>query len=129
MQNLNSYVTAMLLLGGAAVINSLTGVDITLAAFLIPACIIVYTIFGGLKATFFAEYLNTSFIFIAVLIFVTSIYFINPEIGGISGMYEKLTQASILQPVEGNAFGTYLTLASIGALIEHHELNHQFVKE
>jgi SSS family transporter len=113
----NTIVTAMLLLGGAAVINSLTGVDITLAAFLIPACIIVYTIFGGLKATFFAEYLNTSFIFIAVLIFVTSIYFLNPEIGGISGMYEKLTQASILQPVEGNAFGTYLTLASIGALI------------
>ena len=113
----NTIVTAMLLLGGAAVINSLTGVDITLAAFLIPTCIIVYTIFGGLKATFFAEYLNTSFIFIAVLIFVTSIYFLNPEIGGISGMYEKLTQASILQPVEGNAFGTYLTLASIGALI------------
>ncbi len=113
----NTIVTAMLLLGGAAVINSLTGVDITLAAFLIPACIIVYTIFGGLKATFFAEYLNTSFIFIAVLIFVTSIYFLNPEIGGISGMYEKLTQASILLPVEGNAFGTYLTLASIGALI------------
>jgi SSS family transporter len=113
----NTIVTAMLLLGGAAVINSLTGVDITLAAFLIPVCIIVYTIFGGLKATFFAEYLNTSFIFVVVLIFVTSIYFINPEIGGISGMYEKLTQASILQPVEGNAFGTYLTLASIGALI------------
>lgn len=113
----NTIVTAMLLLGGAAVINSLTGVNITLAAFLIPACIIVYTIFGGLKATFFAEYLNTSFIFIVVLIFVTSIYFINPEIGGISGMYDKLTQASILQPVEGNAFGTYLTLASIGALI------------
>jgi SSS family transporter len=113
----NTIVTAMLLLGGAAVINSLTGVDITLAAFLIPVCIIIYTIFGGLKATFFAEYLNTSFIFIAVLIFVTSIYFLNPEIGGISGMYEKLTQASILQPVEGNAFGTYLTLASIGALI------------
>ncbi len=113
----NTIVTAMLLLGGAAVINSLTGVDMTLAAFLIPLCIIAYTIFGGLKATFFAEYLNASFIFIVVLIFITSIYFINPEIGGISGMYEKLTQASILQPVEGNAFGTYLTLASLGALI------------
>ncbi len=113
----NTIVTAMLLLGGAAVINSLTGVDMTLAAFLIPLCIIAYTIFGGLKATFFAEYLNASFIFIVVLIFITSIYFINPEIGGISGMYEKLTQASVLQPVEGNAFGTYLTLASLGALI------------
>lgn len=113
----NTIVTAMLVLGGAAVINSLTGVDITLAAFLIPVGIVLYTIFGGLKATFFAEYLNAAFIFAVVLIFVTVIYFATPEIGGISGMYDKLTQASILNPVEGNAFGTYLTLASIGALI------------
>ncbi len=113
----NTIVTAMLVLGGAAVINSLTGIDITLAAFLIPVGIILYTIFGGLKATFFAEYLNAALIFVVVLIFVTVIYFATPEIGGISGMYEKLTQASILKPVEGNAFGTYLTLASMGALI------------
>ena len=32
----NTLVTAMLVLGGAAVVNSLTGVDITLAAFLLP---------------------------------------------------------------------------------------------
>ncbi|MGB0855434.1 MAG: sodium:solute symporter family transporter [Nitrosopumilus sp.] len=113
----NTIVTAMLVLGGAAVINSLTGINITLAAFLIPIGIIIYTIFGGLKATFFAEYLNAAFIFVAVLIFVTAIYFTTPEIGGISGMYEKLTQASILNPVEGNSLGSYLTLASIGALI------------
>ena len=113
----NTIVTAMLVLGGAAVINSLTGIDVTLAAFLIPVGIIVYTIFGGLKATFFAEYLNAALIFVVVLIFVTVIYFNTPEIGGMSGMYEKLTQASILKPVEGNAFGTYLTLASMGALI------------
>ena len=113
----NTIVTAMLVLGGAAVIHSLTGVDITIAAFLIPVGIILYTVGGGLKATFFAEYLNAAFIFVVVLIFVTVIYFATPEIGGISGMYEKLRQASILNPVEGNVFGTYLTLASIGALI------------
>ena len=48
----NTIVTAMLVLGGAVVINMLTGVNLTLAAFLIPVGIIVYTIFGGLKATF-----------------------------------------------------------------------------
>lgn len=113
----NTIVTAMLVLGAAAVVNSLTGVDITVAVFLIPLGIIVYTVFGGLKATFFAEYINTAFIFMVVLIFVTVIYFINPQIGGISGMYEKLTQISVLKPIEGNAFGTYLTFASVGALI------------
>lgn len=113
----NTIVTAMLVLGGAAVVNSLTGVDIMLAAFLLPVGIILYTIFGGLKATFFAEYLNAGFIFVIVLIFVTVIYFANPDIGGISGMYDKLSSASILQPVEGNVMGSFLTLASIGALI------------
>ena len=53
--------------------------------------VIIYTFFGGLKATFFADYLNAAFIFIVVLIFVSSIYFTNPHIGGISGMYDKLT--------------------------------------
>ena len=113
----NTIVTAMLVLGGSAALNSLTGIDITIAAFLIPVGIILYTDCGGLMATFFAEYLNSSLIFIVVLIFVTVIYFTNPQIGGISGMYDKLMQASIIHPVEGNAFGTYLTLASMGALI------------
>ena len=112
----NTIVTAMLVLGGAAVINSLTSIDIQIAAFLIPVGIVLYTIFGGLKATFFAEYLNAALIFIVVLVFVSVIYFATPEIGGITGMYEKLSQAAILTPVEGNAFGTYLTLASMGAL-------------
>ena len=113
----NTIVTAMLVLGGAAVVNSLTGVDITLAAFLLPVGIIIYTVFGGLKATFFAEYLNAGFIFIVVLIFVSTIYFLSPEIGGISGMYEKLGDAAVLKPVEGNSLGSFLTLASVGALI------------
>ena len=113
----NTIVTAMLVLGGAAVVNSLTGVDITLAAFLLPAGIILYTIFGGLKATFFAEYINAGFIFVVVLAFVSVIYFVSPDIGGISGMYDKLSAASVLNPVEGNAMGSYLTLASAGALV------------
>lgn len=112
----NTLVTAMLVLGGAAVVNSLTGIDITLAAFLLPFGIILYTIFGGLKATFFAEYINAGFIFVVVLVFVSVIYFVSPDIGGISGMYEKLSSAAILNPVEGNAMGSFLTLASVGAL-------------
>lgn len=113
----NTLVTAMLVLGGAAVVNSLTGVDIVLAAFLLPMGIIAYTIFGGLKATFFAEYINTGFIFIVVLVFVSVIYFVSPDIGGIQGMYDKLTEAATLNPVQGNAAGSFLTLASIGALM------------
>jgi SSS family transporter len=112
----NTIVTAMLVLGGAAVIHSLTGVNIYIASFLIPIGVIVYTFFGGLKATFYAEYLNAAFIFAVVLVFVTSIYFLNPSLGGIEGMYEKLTNAAQLRPVAGNSEGAYLTMASTGAL-------------
>jgi urea-proton symporter len=77
----------------------------------------MYTYFGGLKATFFADYLNTSFIFMVILILVVGIYFFNPHIGGITGLFEGLQSASALNPVEGNSCGSFLTLASIGALI------------
>lgn len=113
----NTIVTAMLVLGGAAVVNSLTGVDIYIAAFLIPIGVIIYTFFGGLKATFLAEYLNSVFLFTVVLVFVTAIYFSNPQIGGIAGMFDRLTEAAAIKPVEGNFAGSYLTMASTGALI------------
>lgn len=113
----NSIVMAMLVLGGAVALNALTGIDIAVACFIIPLSIMMYTYFGGLKATFFADYLNTSLIFIVILILVVGIYFYNPNIGGINGLFEGLQEASIANPVEGNSGGSFLTLASMGALI------------
>lgn len=113
----NSIVTAMLVLGGAAALNALTGIDIAIACFIIPLSIMMYTYFGGLKATFFADYLNTSLIFIVILILVLGIYFYNPHIGGIVGLFEGLQNASTINPVGGNSGGSFLTLASMGALI------------
>lgn len=113
----NTIVTAMLVLGGAAVLNSLTGVNIYVAAFLIPVGVIIYNFFGGLKATFLAEYLNTVFLFTVVLVFVIVVYFANPQIGGVTGMFAKLTDVAVTKPVEGNFAGSYLTMASTGALV------------
>ena len=113
----NMIVTAMLLLGGSAVVNGLTGMDISLAAFLIPIGVMIYTLVGGLKATFVADYMHTIIIFITILIFVAAVY-INTDItGGIEGMYEKLVAAADLRPIEGNAAGAFLTMASIGGLM------------
>jgi Na+/proline symporter len=55
----NIIVTAMLLLGGSAVVNALTGVNIYAASFLIPLGVILYTLAGGLKATFLASYIHS----------------------------------------------------------------------
>lgn len=113
----NMIVTAMLLLGGSAVVNGLTGMNISLAAFLIPVGVMIYTLVGGLKATFVADYMHTIIIFVVILTFVTAVY-VNTDItGGVEGMYEKLVAAAKLHPVEGNAAGAFLTLASAGGLM------------
>ncbi len=113
----NMIVTAMLLLGGSAVVNGLTGMDISLAAFLIPVGVMIYTLVGGLKATFVADYMHTIIIFVTILIFVSAVY-INTDItGGIEGMYYKLVEAAKINPVEGNAAGAFLTMASAGGLM------------
>ena len=130
----NMIVTGMLLLGGAAVVNGLTGMDISLAAFLIPVGVMIYTLVGGLKATFVADYMHTVIIFIVILTFVATVFFLSPITGGIEGMYNKLVEAASLNPVisptfaeggavegdpstYGNAMGAYLTMASAGGLI------------
>ena len=71
----NVIVTSMLLLGGAATIEDLTGMSKLTAAFLIPilSCWI-YTMYGGLHATFFASYVHTTVIFIMLLTFTFAVY-------------------------------------------------------
>ena len=113
----NMIVTAMLLLGGSAVVNGLTGMDISLAAFLIPVGVMIYTLVGGLKATFIAYYMHTIIIFIVNLTFVGAVYLNTDVTGGIEGMYEKIVAAADLRPVEGNAAGAFLTMASAGGLM------------
>ena len=113
----NMIVTAMLLLGGSAVVNGLTGMDISLAAFLIPIGVMIYTLVGGLKATFVADYMHTIIIFVVILSFVAAVYINSDITGGVEGMYEKLVAAADLRPIEGNAGGAFLTMASLGGLM------------
>ncbi len=113
----NMIVTAMLLLGGSAVVNGLTGMDISLAAFLIPIGVMIYTLVGGLKATFVADYMHTIIIFVTILTFVSAVYINSDITGGVEGMYDKLVAAAEINPVEGNAAGAFLTMASIGGLM------------
>jgi Na+/proline symporter len=64
----------MLLLGGAATVEALTGMDYRLASFLIPWGIILYTASGGLQATFLASYLHTMIIFAVLISMVFLVY-------------------------------------------------------
>jgi len=70
----NIIVTSMLLLGGAATVEALTGMDYRLAAFLIPWGVILYTASGGLQATFLASYIHTVIIFAVLILMVFVVY-------------------------------------------------------
>merc|ERR1712151_24884 len=70
----NIIVTSMLLLGGAATTEALTGMDYRLASFLIPWGVILYTAAGGLKATFLASYIHTGIIYLVLVAMILIVY-------------------------------------------------------
>ncbi|XP_016201256.1 urea-proton symporter DUR3 isoform X1 [Arachis ipaensis] len=128
----NIIVTAMLLLGGSAVVNALTGVNIYAASFLIPLGVIVYTLAGGLKATFLASYIHSVIVHIVLVIFVYLVYTASSELGSPSVVYNRLLEVASKSrtcqdpishhgqacgPVSGNHRGSYLTMLSSGGLV------------
>mmetsp|Transcript_67 Transcript_67/g.264 ORF Transcript_67/g.264 Transcript_67/m.264 type:complete len:658 (+) Transcript_67:35-2008(+) len=127
----NVIVSSMLLLGGSAVVNALTGMNLFLASFLIPWGVILYTLAGGLKATFLASYIHTAIIFICLIIFVFTVYASSPLLGDAGTVYDKLativsfpapTPAELDQgfhcgPVPGNRGGSHLTMMSADGLM------------
>lgn len=128
----NIIVTAMLLLGGSAVVNALTGVNIYAASFLIPLGVIVYTLAGGLKATFLASYIHSVIVHVVLVIFVYLVYTSSSELGSPSVVYNRLLEVASKTrtcqdpishhgqscgPVSGNHKGSYLTMLSSGGLV------------
>lgn len=128
----NIIVTAMLLLGGSAVVNALTGVNIYAASFLIPLGVILYTLAGGLKATFLASYIHSVIVHIVLVIFVYLVYTASSELGSPSVVYNRLVEVASKSricvepfshdgqscgPISGNYKGSYLTMLSSGGLV------------
>ncbi|CAL9756578.1 unnamed protein product [Musa acuminata subsp. burmannicoides] len=128
----NIIVTAMLLLGGSAVVNALTGVNIYAASFLIPLGVIVYTLAGGLKATFLASYIHSVIVHVVLVIFVYLVYTASSHLGSPKVVYNHLMKVASKSrvcdypishtgqscgPVSGNYKGTYLTMLSSGGLV------------
>ncbi|GCE99765.1 urea active transporter [Zygosaccharomyces mellis] len=108
----NVLVTAMLLTGGSAVINELTGMNNIAACFLLPVGVIVYTLFGGIKATFLTDYAHTIVIIVIILVFAFTTYACGSKLGSFGEVYRLLREAAKRHPVDGNAGGEYLTMRS-----------------
>ncbi|KAI0820483.1 Na+/solute symporter [Trametes gibbosa] len=110
-------VCGSLLLGGAATVNALTGMNIIAACFLLPIGIAVYVVFGGLRATFICDYSHTMILFIIIYIFFANVYGASSETGSIGTMYDLLVQAGKDTPVVGNKNGSYVTMKSNQGLV------------
>ncbi|GLI71221.1 hypothetical protein VaNZ11_016286 [Volvox africanus] len=113
----NIIVTAMLILGGAAVMEALSGVSVYAASFLIPAGVVIYTAVGGLKGTVVAEWLNVCIIYLALLIFMFQVYATHKDLGSISKVYQSLRIVEASHPVADNMSGSYVTMFSKSGII------------
>ncbi|KAK9808723.1 hypothetical protein WJX72_002523 [[Myrmecia] bisecta] len=113
----NIIVSAMLILGGAAVMNALTGMSLYAAAFLIPISVCVYTATGGLKATFLSSYIHTVIIYVALCIFAFTVYGGGSDLGSPSKVFNNLVIKAAASPVADNKGGSYLTMFSKGGFI------------
>ena len=131
----NIIVTAMLLLGGASVMNALTGMNLYAACMLIPIGVMMYTAVGGLKATFIASCVNSFYVLVIVCVFSFGVYASSDAVlGSPSKVWDNLTKfantpapvstgaddpvnALKLGPVPDNKGGSFLTMFSQGGLI------------
>lgn len=108
----NILVTSMLLAGGSATIISLTGMHPVAVIFLLPLGVMIYTLFGGLKATFLTDYIHTVVMIVIIFVFVFSVYSTNDQLGSPGKVWELVTALAKTNPIEGNAQGSYLTMKS-----------------
>ncbi|ORY55682.1 putative sodium/proline symporter [Pseudomassariella vexata] len=106
--------TVNLLVGGSAVFATMTGVNRDASCFLFPIGVVIYTLAGGIKATFITDWIHTVIIYVIMLMSIFAVYVTSDVIGSPDRMWDLLHEASVLHPVDGNASGSYLTMRSEG---------------
>ncbi|KAK7416716.1 hypothetical protein QQX98_005042 [Neonectria punicea] len=112
------FIAVNLLVGGAEVFHLVTGMNKIAVCFLFPLGVCIYTLIGGIKATFLTEWVHTVIIYIIMLVSMFVMYATSDHVGSPGRMWELLKDASEIRPVEGNAGGELLTTRSFyGGLV------------
>ncbi|QDS69458.1 hypothetical protein FKW77_006062 [Venturia effusa] len=113
----NILVVSSILIGGAAAINSLTGMSVYASLWLLPLSVSAYTIRGGLRATILTDYVHTAIILIVILVFWFKVYATGNQIGSPGRMWDLLIEAAKRNNHSApTKDGSYLTIRSLGAL-------------
>lgn len=108
----NILVTAMLLAGGSAVVSDLTNMNVVAACLLIPLGVVMYTLFGGLKATLITDYVHGAMVLFIAIVFGFTVWATDDVLGSPGEVWDRVTEAALTKPREGNADGSYLTMHS-----------------
>ncbi|CAO1639059.1 unnamed protein product [Sympodiomycopsis kandeliae] len=111
----NLIAVVNMFLGSSATIAALTGMHTVAAIFLLPLGVCLYTISGGLRATFITDYLHTVALLI-IAVFLTVKTITHPAIGSPRQLFDLVNAAAVSSPAAGNQDGSYFTMASKGGL-------------
>ncbi|KGU37157.1 solute:sodium symporter (SSS) family transporter [Candida albicans P57055] len=106
-----------MILACASGISIIAGnLHIVASTMLIPFGVLLYTVVGGLKATFLTDFVHTT-VLLVVLCYMNTAVLTSDQVGGIDGLYDKIIEVSKTKFIEGNYDGSILTGKSKGSVI------------
>lgn len=106
-----------MIVGAAGAISIIAGnLHIVASMMLIPFGVLLYTAFGGLKATFLTDFVHTLILLIVLVILNTTVLS-SEKIGGLNGLYNLLVEHDGDRYVEGNYKGSFITGKSKGSVL------------
>ncbi|ODV96343.1 hypothetical protein PACTADRAFT_41131 [Pachysolen tannophilus NRRL Y-2460] len=112
----NLLSSSSMILGAAGAISVIAGnMNIAASTMLIPVGVLMYTTFGGLRATFLTDYIH-SIIALIILCYFNTAVLTSSEIGGIDSLYDMVIENKSGRSIEGNFEGSFLTGKSKGSI-------------
>ncbi|KAL2816596.1 Sodium:solute symporter family-domain-containing protein [Aspergillus cavernicola] len=107
----NIFNFTSMLVGASTAVSALTGINVYAATYLLPLGVVVYTYWGGLRATFLTDYIHT-FIIMIVLVWFSLKVIVASEIGSIGALYDLIKALPQEGTISGNHAGSYLSMTS-----------------
>ena len=80
--------------------------------YFLPLGVVIYTLFGGIKATFLTDYAHTVVLIVIIFIFAFTTWATSSKLGSPQAVWEIVTKLAESNPREGNAGGSYFTMHS-----------------
>lgn len=105
--------TTNLLINGSSIFSAITNMNRDAATALFPIGVIIYTLMGGIKATFLTDWTHTVIMYSFLLVFLFKCFATSDVVGSPGALWDLLVEAAERRPISGNAHGSFLTFNSV----------------